>query len=137
MFAPKHRSIKVTLFSEKHIKIFSKFILTYYQIAPYTYPFQNTIFFSINLKMISIKIPVNPMIRIPTNITLLFKKFDASNTIQPIPDVAATISEATNVVYSTPTEVRSPVKISGRHAGNTILKNTCVWLAPNVLALKI
>lgn len=34
MFRVKHRSIKVTLFSEKHIKIFSKIILTYHQIAP-------------------------------------------------------------------------------------------------------
>ena len=34
MFRIKHRSIKVTLFSEKHIKIFSKIILTYHQIAP-------------------------------------------------------------------------------------------------------
>lgn len=33
MFRIKHRSIKVTLFSEKHIKIFSKIILTYHQIA--------------------------------------------------------------------------------------------------------
>ena len=34
MLRIKHRSIKVTLFSEKHIKIFSKIILTYHQIAP-------------------------------------------------------------------------------------------------------
>ena len=30
-----HRSIKVTLFCEKHIEIFSKIILTYHQIAPF------------------------------------------------------------------------------------------------------
>jgi len=29
-----HRFIKVTLFCEKHIEIFSKIILTYHQIAP-------------------------------------------------------------------------------------------------------
>lgn len=34
MFYIKHRSIKVTLFSEIHIKIFSKISLTYHQIAP-------------------------------------------------------------------------------------------------------
>ena len=35
MFYIKHRSIKVTLFSEIHIKIFSKISLTYHQIAPF------------------------------------------------------------------------------------------------------
>ena len=35
MFCIKHRSIKVTLFSEIHIKIFSKYNLTYHQIAPF------------------------------------------------------------------------------------------------------
>ena len=34
MFYLNHRSIKVTLFSEIHIKIISKIILTYHQIAP-------------------------------------------------------------------------------------------------------
>ena len=33
MFCLNHRSIKVTLFSEIHIKIISKIILTYHQIA--------------------------------------------------------------------------------------------------------
>lgn len=33
MFRLNHRSIKVTLFSEKHIKIFSKRFLTYHQNA--------------------------------------------------------------------------------------------------------
>ena len=34
MFRLNHRSIKVTLFSEIHIKIISKISLTYHQIAP-------------------------------------------------------------------------------------------------------
>ena len=33
MFCLNHRSIKVTLFSEIHIKIISKISLTYHQIA--------------------------------------------------------------------------------------------------------
>ena len=36
MFCLNHRSIKVTLFSEIHIKIISKISLTYHQIA-YSY----------------------------------------------------------------------------------------------------
>lgn len=35
MFRLNHRSIKVTLFSEIHIKIISKISLTYHQIALY------------------------------------------------------------------------------------------------------
>lgn len=35
MFRLNHRSIKVTLFSEIHIKIISKISLTYHQIAFY------------------------------------------------------------------------------------------------------
>lgn len=35
MFCLNHRSIKVTLFSEIHIKIISKISLTYHQIAFY------------------------------------------------------------------------------------------------------
>ena len=34
MFPLKHRFIKVTFLSEKHIKIFSNSLLTYHQIAP-------------------------------------------------------------------------------------------------------
>ena len=37
MFRLNHRSIKVTLFSEIHIKIISKISLTYHQIASYMY----------------------------------------------------------------------------------------------------
>ena len=46
MFRIKHRSIKVTLFSEKHIKIFSKIILTYHQIAPLLFIYNNEYFFT-------------------------------------------------------------------------------------------
>ena len=37
MFRLNHRSIKVTLFSEIHIKIISKISLTYHQIALYQF----------------------------------------------------------------------------------------------------
>ena len=37
MFRLNHRSIKVTLFSEIHIKIISKISLTYHQIALYLF----------------------------------------------------------------------------------------------------
>ena len=39
MFRLNHRSIKVTLFSEIHIKIISKISLTYHQIAFVIKPF--------------------------------------------------------------------------------------------------
>ena len=63
--------------------------------------------------------PVMPITIIPINITSPLRNFPASRTIHPIPEVAATISEETSVVYVNPILTLIPVKIPGRHEGKT------------------
>ena len=62
MFCIKHRSIKVTLFSEIHFKIFSKFSLTYHQIASlflsYTFGISSLTFLIQNI-LIHVPLPFN------------------------------------------------------------------------------
>ena len=49
MFCLNHRSIKVTLFSEIHIKIILKISLTYHQIASYNFKPQIIDFWTFSL----------------------------------------------------------------------------------------
>ena len=71
-----------------------------------------------------------PIMMIPTLIISLRKNLLASNTIQPMPETAATISAATSVVYIKPRAVLKPVNSSGRQDGKIIWVNTCHCDAP-------
>lgn len=74
--------------------------------------------------------------KIPKNITLLFKYLEASMTIQPIPEVEATISAATNVENETPIAVLIPVNISGKAPGKITHLKIDHLPAPKDFALK-